>query len=115
MRELRANIFLLTLSFLFHFAFVFHVGSKIDLKNGLKAYLMMEHGNNHNESWEITDFGTDTYFDIAGKVATAVVEANNNNTADGPRAMGLLVCGTGMVRCKKMTTERTHVAVVFFI
>lgn len=54
-----------------------------DLKNAMKA-----HVESKGDEYEVTDFGTDTYFDAAGKVGAVVGKDSN--------ATGILVCGTGM-------------------
>lgn len=53
-----------------------------ELKNAMKAHVEAKGG------YEVTDYGTDTYFDAAGKVGAAVGKDAN--------AQGILVCGTGM-------------------
>jgi ribose 5-phosphate isomerase B len=60
----------------------------LDLKNEVKSHLEA------NGGYQVEDFGTDTYFDAAGKVAEAVATAETSDGKSSP--VGILVCGTGM-------------------
>mmetsp|Transcript_52904 Transcript_52904/g.63687 ORF Transcript_52904/g.63687 Transcript_52904/m.63687 type:complete len:196 (-) Transcript_52904:50-637(-) len=57
-----------------------------DLKNAIKAHV---HSKGRHE---VKDFGTDTYYDAAGKVGAAV---SKTHVGDND-VFGMLFCGTGM-------------------